>query len=74
MRPQSIVVPSPTLDHDLRFFQRMEDLTIEQLIPKPRIEAQAILLRATWGDVSRLRPHSGDPVLDGFGDELCAIV
>ena len=62
MRPQSIVVPSPALDHDLRLLERIEDLTIEQLIPEPGIEAldEPILPRTARSDVSRLCPHSGD--------------
>ena len=34
MRPFGIVMSSPPLNHDLRFFQSIEYLTIQQLIPE----------------------------------------
>jgi hypothetical protein len=76
VRPQSVVVPPPAFDHDLRLFQRIEDFAIEQFVPESGIEAldEPVLPRTAWSDVSCLRSNSGDPLLDGFGDELCAIV
>jgi len=76
MRPQSVVVPSPAFDHDLRLLERIEDLAIEQLVPEPGIEAldEAVLPRTAWSDVSGLGSDSGDPLLDGLGDKLRAIV
>ena len=32
MRPDRIVVPAPTLDDDLGFLERREDLAVEQLV------------------------------------------
>ena len=76
MRPQGVVVPPPAFDHDLRLLERIEDLPIEQLVPKPGIEAfdEAVLPRTARSDVSRLRSDSRDPLLDRLRDELRAIV
>jgi hypothetical protein len=34
MRPEAIVFPSPALDKDLRFRQRVQHLAIEKLVPE----------------------------------------
>ena len=34
MRPEAIVFPSPALDKDLRFRQRIQHLAVEMLIPE----------------------------------------
>jgi len=39
MRANHIVVPSPTLDDDLGFARRIEDLAIEKLVAQARVEA-----------------------------------
>jgi hypothetical protein len=39
MRPNGVVVPSPGLDDDLGFTQRIEDLSVEQFVPQTSIEA-----------------------------------
>ena len=39
MRSDGIVVAAPTLDDDLGFPQRVEDLAIEQFVPQAGIEA-----------------------------------
>ncbi len=76
MRPNGIVVTAPTLDYDLGFPQRVEDLAIEQFIAQAGIEALdvTVLSRAARFDVGRLRPDCADPVLHRFGDELWAVV
>ena len=38
MRPDSVVVPPPTLDDDLGLAQRVEDLAIEQLVAQPGVD------------------------------------
>jgi hypothetical protein len=43
MRPDHVVVSSPTLDDDLGLVQRVEDLAIEKLVAQARIEALATL-------------------------------
>ncbi len=64
---------APTLDHDARFRERVEDLAIEKFISQSCIEAldEAILPRTAWRDVRSLCPHRGDPFLhcrrDKFG-------
>src|ERR687885_1277212 len=76
MRAHHIVVPAPALDHDLGLLQAVEDFSIEKLISEPGIEALdlAVLPRAARGNVGRLRAHSRDPLLDGFGHELRAVI
>ena len=65
MRPNGIVVTAPTLDYDLGFPQRVEDLAIEQFVTQAGIEALdvAVLPRTAGFDVGRLRPDCADPVL-----------
>jgi len=69
-------VPPPTLDDDLGFTQRIEDLTVKKLVAQARIEAldEPVLPRAARGDVGGLRTNGTDPFLHRFGDELRAIV
>ena len=76
MRPDGIVMPAPALDDDLRLAQRVEDLAVEQLVAEPGIEALdiAILPGAARRDVGGLGPDRRDPLLDGLGDELRAVV
>ena len=67
-------MPNSSLDDDLGFTQRIEDLSVEQFVPQTSIEAFdiAVLPRAAWFDVSGLGTHSGDPVLHRLGHELGA--
>src|SRR5215472_1318412 len=76
MRPDSIVVPSPTLDDDLGFAQRIEDLAVEKLVAQACIEAldKAVLPRAARGDVGGYCADGTDPLLHGFSEELRAVV
>src|SRR5215204_3513330 len=76
MRPDGIVMTAPALDDDLRLAESVEDLAVEQLVPEPGIKALdiAILPRASWSDVGGLGPDRRDPLLDGLGDELRAVV
>src|SRR5215210_1342013 len=76
VRACGIVVASPIFNHDLGLLERVEDLTFEQFIAELRVEALAvaILPRAAWLDVSRLGPHSRDPLPHGFGHEFAAVI
>ena len=76
MRPDGIVVPSPGFDHDLCLFQRVEDLTIEQLITKLSVEALAVAIfpGTAWFDVGGLGTHGGNPSPKRQGNELWAVV
>ncbi len=38
MRPHCVIVPPPPFNHDLRFAQRIEQFSVEQLIPEFAIE------------------------------------
>src|SRR5918997_846619 len=76
VRPAGVVVPPPTLDDDLGFGQRVEELAVEQLVAKLAVEAFAIpiLPRAAGLDVGRPGTHRGDPRPDGLGRELRTVV
>src|SRR5918994_4974333 len=69
-------MPSPALDDDLGFLERVEDLAVEQLVPELRVEALdvAVLPWAAWGDVGGLRTHGSDPGLNPLGHELRPVV
>ena len=75
MRPDGVVMPAPALDDDLRLAKSVEDLSVEQLVPKPGIEALdvAILPWAARSDVGGLGSDRRVPLLDGLGDELRAV-
>jgi hypothetical protein len=72
MRPDRIVMAPPTFDDDLSFAEGVEALAIEQLIAKAGVEALdvAVLPRTAPLDIGSLGADSGDPSLDGLGDEL----
>lgn len=76
MRTLLIIVSSPLLDDDLGFPERAEDLTVEQFIPQPGVEALdiSILPGASWRDVGRACANSRDPLLNSFSDELRTVV
>ncbi len=38
MGPERVVLPAPTLDDDLRFPERVEDFSVQQLVPKLAVE------------------------------------
>jgi hypothetical protein len=56
MGTMSVVVPPPLLDQDRGFFQGIEDLHVEQLVPELTVETPAIAVfpRAAGLDVSTL--------------------
>ena len=76
MGSDGIVVPAPAFDHDLRFFERIEDLAIEELVAQAGVEAfyVSVLPGAAGCDVGSAGTDCGDPVLHRLGDELRPIV
>ena len=76
MRPDGVVVPAPALNDDLRLAQRVEDLTVEQLVAQAGIEAfdKPVLPRAARGDVGGLCADAADPLLHRRGDKLRPVV
>ena len=76
MRPDGIIVTTPALDDDPGFLECVEDLAVEQFVPKLGVEALdvAVLPGRPRRDVGRLRTNGRDPCLDGLGDELGAII
>ena len=76
VRAFGIVMLPPLFDQDLCLPQAVEDFSVEQFIPHSRVEAFAIsvLPRRSWLDVGRLCADGRNPVPDGLGYELRAIV
>ena len=76
MRPYGVVMPSPGFDQDLCLSQSVKDLPIQELITHRAIErlTVAILPWAAGCDVERLHADLGQPLLDGIGDKLGAVV
>jgi len=76
MRPAGIVVSAPGLDDDPGFFQGVEDLAVQKFVAESGIEAldEAILPRATGCDVCGSGSDRCNPVLNGLGHELGAVV
>ena len=76
MRPDSIVVASPSFDEHLRLAERREDFAVEQLVPELRIQALAVAV-FPWAarlDVERLHADAAEPFAHRYGGELRAIV
>lgn len=69
-------MPSPLLDHDPRLRQRVEDLTVEQLVAQLAVEAFHIAVLPGTGllDERRLGPDRGDPLAHRQGDELGTLI
>ena len=67
VRAHRAVVTSPALDDHLRLPERGEDLTIEQFVSEPGLEAFdiAVLPWAARGDGGRLGSDRGDTFLPG---------
>src|SRR5208283_5937403 len=76
MRPYRVVMHSPLLDHHLGLLQRVEDLSVQALIPELAVEAFTVpVLPGTAGlDVQRLRAHGRQPLPQSFRNKLGPIV
>ncbi len=76
MRPHRVVVNPPTIDQDLGFTQRVEDLAVEQLVSEFAVEALDVpVLPWTPGlDVQRGHAHFAQPVPHHIGGELRSII
>ena len=75
MRTERVVEAPPAFHDDAGFSESVEDFAIEQLVPKPGVEALdvAVLPRAAGLDVGGPCANGGDPVLDGLRNELGAV-
>ena len=71
-----VVVSPPFFDDDLRFPYAVEDLSVEQFVSEPAIEALAVavLPGASWLDVSRLSANCRNSVSDSLSNELRTVV
>ena len=71
-----VVVPSPLLNDDPGFIEAVEDLSVQELIAEPGIEALAVsvLPRRPRFDVGGLGTDSLDPLPDRIRDELRSVI
>ena len=69
-------MPPPSLDQHLRFLQCVEHFPIKELVAQFRVKALAIavLPRASRRDVERLHVQPPQPLAQGRGNELRAVV
>lgn len=76
MRPDRIVVATPSLDEDLGFPERAEYSGVQQLVAKPGTKnlAVPVLPRRAWLDEGGLGADGADPCAHLPGDEFGAIV
>ena len=67
---------APAFDHDLRLGQRVEDLAVEELVPKSGVEAftVAVLPWAARLDERGLGTHGDDPLPHCLGNKFRPIV
>lgn len=76
MRPDGVVMASPSFDQDLCLSQGVEDLPVQELVAQAAAEglAVAILPWAAGCDVEHLHTDPRQPLLHGVGDKLRAVV
>lgn len=76
MWPDGVVVVAPLLDQHLGLLECVEDFTVEQLISELAVEAlvKAVLPGARGLDVECLYTYPLQPLPDGLGGELWAVV
>ena len=69
-------MPAPSLDQDFRFLQRVQHLPIQELVAELGVEALAatVLPRASRRNVERFHVQPIQPLAQGGGDELRAVV
>ena len=76
MRPYLVVGHPPLLDKHLRLPQRVEDLTVEQLVPQLPVEAFVVTV-LPWAprlNEESLRSDPLDPVPNSLGRELRSVI
>lgn len=76
MWPLRVVVFPPALDDDLGFSEGVEDLSVQQFVTEPSVEALnvAVFPRAAWLNEGGLGAKGFDPGSDILGNELRAVV
>ena len=76
MRPEGVVLPSPTIGQGLRLGHSRKQLRIQEFVPEPAIErlGKAVLPRGSWLDVGRCGGAGFSPAPEGMGDELGPVV
>lgn len=76
MQSLGVEVFSPSFDDDMSLSQRVEQITVQQLVPESGVEAFriAVLPRATRFDDCGLRTDSCDPISNCFRNELWVVV
>jgi hypothetical protein len=76
MGPEGIVLPTPALDDDLGFPERVEDLAVQQLVPKLSVEGfhVSVLPGAARLDEERLYTYSLELLSYRSSGEFAAVV
>ena len=76
MRTHGVVVPSPSLDHNLGLVERVEDLPVEQFVTQFSVEgfAVAILPGAARFDIGGLGSDGRNPFPKCRCHELWAVI
>ena len=76
MRSDLIVLPTPAFDEHPCFGQRVEDLSVQQLVPELPVERFhiAVLPRASGLDDQGLYPELLQPLPDSLGRKLRTVV
>ena len=76
MWARGVVVPPPGFDQDFRLAQIKEDFPRQQLVSELGVEALAVSIfpRRTGFDIECLHADALEPLAQGGGDELGAIV
>jgi len=76
MRADLVVLATQVLDEDLHLLEGVEDLSVEQFVPKPTIEPLTVpvLPRYAWLDEQRCDVEPIKPFTNCPGAELGAVV
>ena len=76
MRPDMVVLFKPLIDDSLGLSGCCKPFSVEHFTTQRSVEAFviAVLPGRAWIDVDRLDPDFGEPVFEGFGCKLRAIV
>jgi hypothetical protein len=76
MRPNGVVVPAPLFDQHLCLLECIEDFSVQQLIAELPVEGfvVAVFPWAAGFDVKCIHPNTPQPLPNGLGCELTAVV
>ena len=71
-----VVLPSPSLDQDLGLLERVEDLSVQELVAKLPVERLDVAVLPWTPALDEERPdiHSLQPISHSLGREFGAVV